>query len=295
MSDNTHITTKPNAKPLTKIDSLKAMMAGSEYQKSITNYFSGNKEEYLRFVTSAIDYVRKVPKLLECDRTSLMTAFVTVAQFKFMPSSVSGEMYVIPYGKEAKPQLGYQGIITLLYRAKTVTAITGNVVYKNDTFEFEEGLNPKLIHKPATFGTPKGEAIGCYTIAVLASGEKTFKVMSKDDIMVIKNLSKAKNSADSPWNSNKDPFNWMWLKTCLIQHSKFLPKTPELIKAIEIDNDGEGIEKPTIDAGGPATPKASHSNENIRDAEVEESPTYEPTEEEKAEILRQENEESNKK
>ena len=60
--------------------------------------------------------------------------------------------------------------------------------------------------------------------------------MSKDDIMVIKNLSKAKNSPDSPWNSDKDPFNWMWLKTCLIQHSKFLPKTQELIKAIEIDN-----------------------------------------------------------
>ena len=291
MSDNTHITTTPNTRPPTSIEILRKNLDG-EFTNTVTNYFRGNSDEALAFKTAVVDYVRKTPKLLECDRTSLMSAFVQVAQFRFLPSSVSGEMYVIPYGKEAKPQLGYQGIITLLYRAKTVTAITGNIIYANDLFEFEEGLTPKLVHKPAKFGEPKGEAVGVYTIALLASGAKTFKVMSKDDVMIIKNLSKAKNSPDSPWNSTKDPFNWMWLKTCLIQHQKFLPKTPELVKAIEIDNDGEGLDKPIIDAGGPATPKASHTNESIRDAEVDENPKYEPTEEEKAEIIRKEKEES---
>jgi len=289
MSDNTHITTTPNTRPPTSIEILRKNLDG-EFTNTVTNYFRGNSDEALAFKTAVVDYVRKTPKLLECDRTSLMTAFVQVAQFKFMPSSVSGEMYVIPYGKEAKPQLGYQGIITLLYRAKTVIAITGNIIYANDYFAFEEGLNPVLVHKLAKFGTPKGEPIGCYTIAQLESGAKTFKVMSKDDIMAIKKLSKAKNSPDSPWNSSKDPFNWMWLKTCLIQHSKFLPKTPELIKAIEIDNDGEGQEKPNLDAAGPATPKAFHGNELIRDAEVDES--AELTEQEKADIIKKENEDN---
>ena len=262
MSENTHVATTPNKRPPTAIEVLRKNLEG-EFTNTVTNYFRGDSDEALAFKTAVVDYVRKTPKLLECDRVSLMSAFVQVAQFRFLPSSVSGEMYVIPYGREAKPQLGYQGIVTLLYRAKTVTAITGNIIYENDHFEFEEGLNPKLVHKPAKFGTAKGAPIGAYTIAEMASGAKTFKVMSKDDIMAIKNLSKAKNSAESPWNSNKDPFNWMWLKTCLIQHFKLLPKTPELIKAIEIDNDGEGLDMPTLDPAGPATAKVHHGGDGV--------------------------------
>lgn len=288
MSENTHVATTPNKRPPAPIEVLRKNLEG-EFTNTVTNYFRGNTDEALAFKTAVVDYVRKSPKLLECDRVSLMSAFVQVAQFRFLPSSVSGEMYVIPYGREAKPQLGYQGIVTLLYRAKTVTAITGNIIYENDHFEFEEGLNPKLVHKPAKFGTPKGAPIGAYTIAEMASGSKTFKVMSKDDIMAIKNLSKAKNSADSPWNSNKDPFNWMWLKTCLIQHSKLLPKTPELIKAIEIDNDGEGLDKPVLDPAGPATAKVYHGVDGVDQLPPDEDTvTHDVTPDEEASFIENE-------
>jgi len=281
MSDTTHVATTPNKPVPTKIDQLKSVLAGDPL-KQITNYYGGNKEEGIRFVTAAIQYVRKVPKLLECNRTSLIMAFVQSAQFKFMPSGVSGEGYIIPYKTEAKFQLGYQGIITLLYRTNKISAITSNIIYQNDVFEYEEGLNAKLVHKPAMFGADKGEAIGVYTVAQMSDGTKTFKVMDMAGVMAIKNLSKAKGTADSPWNSDKDPEKWMWRKTCLIQHAKLLPKTEEIQKAIEIDNDGEGIDKPILNAEGPATAKASHGPV-IHDAEViEDDTTYVPTEEELA-------------
>lgn len=253
MDTHAIVPTAPN-----KITELRTALAGDAL-KQITNYYGGNKEEALRFATACIEYVRKVPKLLACDRTSLVMAFVTSAQFRFMPSSVGGEAYVIPYGREAKFQLGYQGIVTLLYRSRVVKGITANIIYANDDFVYEEGLEAKLVHKPAMFGKPAGDPIGAYTVVQLAGGARTFKVMDKDAIMAIKALSKAKDVKDSPWNSDKDPELWMWKKTCLIQHAKLLPKTQDIQRAIELDYEGEGIDKGNLNAEGVATAKAPHA------------------------------------
>lgn len=286
----THVTTTPNKRPPTSVEVLRQSLDDNQnFKDTVKSYFRGNKQDAIVFQTAVVDYVRKTPKLLDCDRTSLLSAFVQVAAFRFMPSGVSGEMYVIPYGKEAKPQIGYQGIVTLLYRTGKVSAITSNIIYKNDVFEYEEGLNAKLVHKPAMFGTPKGEPIGVYTVAQMSDGAKTFKVMDRDAIMGIKNLSKAKNAPDSPWNGSKDPELWMWRKTCLIQHAKLLPKTMELQKAIEIDNDGEGLDKPILDVGGPATAKVHHGGDGVDPLPPEEeSVTRDVTPEEEASYIENE-------
>ncbi len=280
MSD-THIVTTPNKKPTAPIDVLNVALAGKPMTQ-VMNYYNGNRDEAHRFMTAAIQYVRKVPKLLDCSQESLIMAFVQSAQFRFMPSGASGEAYVIPYGREAKFQIGYQGIVTLLYRTNKISAIASNIIFENDVFEYEEGLNAKLIHKPAMFGKDKGKAIGVYTVAQMSDGAKSFKVMDEAAIMAIKNLSKAKATPDSPWNSDKDPEKWMWRKTCLIQHSKLLPKTEEIRKAIEMDNDGEGLDKPMFDVAGPATAKADHGGSPVLPPENKDDVTYVPTPEEVA-------------
>jgi len=256
-NETTHVTTK-QSRPLTPIETFRTNLEG-EFVKTVANYYGGNESEAVRFKTAVVDYVRKVPKLLECDRISLLSAFVQLAQFRFMPSGVMGEAYVIPYGKEAKFQIGYQGLVTLLYRTSQVKGISANIVYENDEFNYEEGLNPILYHKPAPFGKAKGKPIGVYTVAQLEGGARTFKVMSEAEVMQIKALSKAKGTADSPWNSDKDPFKGMWKKTCLIQHSKFLPKTADFQLAIEKDMEGEGMDRGGLDAGGPGVGKSFHT------------------------------------
>jgi len=256
--ENTHVTTNQNKRPPVPIEILRANMEG-EFIKTVTNYYRGNEQEALAFKTAAVDYVRKVPKLLDCDRISLLSAFVQVASFRFMPSGVSGEAYIIPYGREAKMQLGYQGIITLLWRTGKVKSISAIIVYDNEHFEYTEGLETHLEHIPTKFGEKKGLPIGVYAVAQTTTGGRVFKVMSKEDIMDFKELSKAKATKDSPWNSDKDPELWMWKKTCLLQMAKLLPKTMELQKAIEVDNDGEGLEKTRVDAGGSAVGKSFHT------------------------------------
>lgn len=263
MSETTHVATTPNKPAPTPLQVIKAEMANKEYMKQITNYFHGNNDEAMRFLTSSIEYIRRVPKLLSCDKTSLLSALVQSAQFKFMPSGVSGEAYIIPYGSEAKFQLGYQGIVTLIWRTNQIKSIAAMIVYDNETFEYSEGLETRLVHVPTPFGQKKGEPVGVYCVAHTTNGGRLFKVMSKDDVMAIKDMSKAKNTSDSPWNS-KDPEKWMWRKTCLIQLAKLLPKTQDLQQALEKDYEGEGVDKPVLDVAGPATMPALHAPESTQ-------------------------------
>ena len=256
----THTGSKPG-KATTPMLAVKGLMASDEYVKQITNYFRGDKKEAMAFLTSSIEYIRRVPKLLECNHQSLLSSLMISAQFNFMPSGVSGEAYIIPYASEAKFQIGYQGWVTLIWRTKQLKSLKAVIVYENDEFRYEEGLTTILEHTPTKFGKKKGEPVGVYTVAETTAGGKLFKVMSKEEIMTIKELSKAKNSKESPWNSDKDPELWMWKKTCLIQLIKLLPKTKEIRTALEEDFAGEGLEKPALDAGGVAVGRAIHNTE----------------------------------
>lgn len=267
----THVTTRPNAPALTPFEKVKVTLGSPEQYKQILGYFLNNEEEARRFQIASMEYIRKVPGLLNCKKDSLIMALITAAQFRFLPSGAMGEAFIIPYKEEAKFQIGYQGIVTLLYRTQKVLGITAEIIFENDKFEYEEGLNSRLVHVPA-FGKPRGKAIGVYTVAQIAGGGKTFKVMDRDAVMAIKGMSKAGNKPDSPWNSG-DPEKWMWKKTCLIQHAKLLPKTPDLQRAIELDYEGSGLEKARLDAAGPATAKALHA--------PAEEPATTPVEEEK--------------
>lgn len=224
-------------KAIQPIDKFRAQLAHKDLHQQVLNYFGGNEDITRKFESSAVHVVRKIPKLLECDRSTLMEALITCADLKLFPSSASGEAYILPYKGKAQFQIGYQGLITLFYRAGVET-ITSKIVYKNDVFEYEEGLTPKLIHKP-NLTEKRGNPTHVYAIAVV-NGEKLFHVMSEDDVMKFKKFSQSASSDFSPWNKN-DPELWMWRKTCIKQLGKVLPKNETIHKAISRDNQDSTI------------------------------------------------------
>ncbi|MED0762673.1 recombinase RecT, partial [Aneurinibacillus thermoaerophilus] len=61
-----------------------------------------------------------------------------------------GHCYIIPYGREAQFIIGYKGMIDLARRSGQIEQIYAHAVYEADHFEYELGLHPKLVHKPAT-------------------------------------------------------------------------------------------------------------------------------------------------
>lgn len=209
------------------------------YLVQIKNFFSDEKKA-LKFLSSVRADIQKNPKLLECDAESLVNSYLTMAQFGFLPSIISGESYVLPYNIKgsmtAQFQMGYQGFVTLLYQAG-MSKITSEIVRKNDKFSY---INGEMRHEVdlTLSNKERGEAIGAY-VKVLFRGEESVRYMNAKDILAHgQKFSKSYNLTGqySPWNPANDPELNMWRKTVLKQMQKFLPKNEIINKAIELDN-----------------------------------------------------------
>lgn len=213
---------------------LKQVLA-KEHMKQITNFFN-DESKALEFLSNVVASVQRVPKLLECDPVTLINSFMMMASLKLMPSGVSGEAFVLPYvtrgNTEAQFQIGYQGWVTLAYRAG-VKSIVAEIVRQQDTFDY---VNGEIHHRQDIFSADRGEAIGAYVIIELQTGGKISKAMSKAEILAIaEQFSKSYKSDFSPWKGN-DPQLWMWKKTVLKQAMKLVPKNETIYKALAADN-----------------------------------------------------------
>lgn len=261
--NNTHAMTTPNQRAPLTVEGFRGMVA-KQYMKQITNYLGGDEKKSMKFLSAAVYVLQKNPKLLECDPASLIQSLMSCAEFELYPSNVAGEAFIIPYKGKATFQIGYQGLVTLLARAGI--SVNSQIVRKNDAFEYEQGAEPKLIHKidPWASIEKRGDWVGVYAVLTNQHGQKTIALMSREAVMGIKNLSQAKDSAYSPWNSAQDPELWMPRKTVIKQGAKLVSKTETLQKAIARDNEEDStLPKNTLNAEGLATGAPSHVPEDL--------------------------------
>ena len=188
-----------------------------------------------RFTRMALTAVSSNPKLANCTPKSFMGALMNAAQLGLEPNTPLGQAYLIPYKNkgvdEVQFQIGYKGLVELAHRSGEFKNIEARVVYENDTFEYEYGLEPKLVHRPAM--KDRGKPIYYYAVFTLVNGGFGFEVMSKEDIDIHKNkYSQAADSKYSPWNTTYDS---MAKKTVLKQVLKYAPIKTEFARKINED------------------------------------------------------------
>lgn len=124
-----------------------------------------------------------------------------------------------------------KGLIDLAYRSGEVESIQAQVVYENDIFEAEYGLEPKLVHKPADHD--RGQPVKVWASFRTKSGGYGFEVMSMDDVRQhAERYSKAYASSFSPWKTN---FEEMAKKTVLKRVLKYAPLRSDFVKAVVQD------------------------------------------------------------
>lgn len=247
----------------------------SNYQKQIENFF-GDQKQALRFLSGVVADVQRNPKLLECTPPSVINGYMTMAQLGLMPSGVSGEAYVIPYNNskkvenkwtkvmEAQFQLGYQGFVTLLYRAGAKQVVCEEV-RENDTFKI---VNGSIYHEVDPLKTKEGRGarIGAYAIITLKTGGKIEKFMRIEDIIAHgKRFSKSFDSEHSPWNEKNDPEGWMLRKTVLKQAAKLAPKNDALFFAIAEDNKDSNITNERLERSNEETKSLTMGNLLVHD------------------------------
>jgi recombination protein RecT len=189
-------------------------------------------ERFTRIVLTAIS---SNPKLASCTKESFLGAMMTSAQLGLEVNTPLGQAYVLPYTNkgtlEAQFQIGYKGLIDLAYRSGEVEVIQAHIVYENDKFDVQYGLEPKLEHVPADKN--RGEAVKVYAVFKTKSGGYGFEVMSMEDVRLhAAKYSKAYNSSFSPWKTN---FEEMAKKTVLKRVLKYAPLKSDFVREIAQD------------------------------------------------------------
>lgn len=218
-------------------DMVKAMMP--EIKKALPGVITPE-----RFTRIALSALNNTPQLQQCTPISFLAALMNAAQLGVEPNTPLGQAYLIPYKNkgtlECQFQLGYKGMIDLAYRNGSMQTIQAQAVYENDYFEYEFGLEPKLVHKPVS--SDRGDLIYFYGIWKSTTGGFGFSVMSKADVdEYAKTYSKAYDSSYSPWKTN---YEEMAKKTVIKQALKYAPIKTDFQRALSTD---ESIKKQISD------------------------------------------------
>lgn len=198
-----------------------------------------------RLTRLAMTTIRTTPALKDADVGSLLGAVMQAAQLGLEPG-LMGHCYLLPFNnknkgiKEVQFIIGYKGMIDLARRSGHIKSIYAHAVYSNDEFDYELGLESKLVHKP-TMNADKGEFVGAYAVAHFKDGGYQFEFISKADIEKRKGRSKAANSKFSPWTSD---YEEMAKKTVVRHMWKYLPISVEVQQQVAYDEGtGKDISK----------------------------------------------------
>lgn len=188
-----------------------------------------------RFTRMALSALNTTPKLQECSQMSFLGALMNAAQLGLEPNTPLGQAYLIPYknhGKlECQFQIGYKGLIDMVYRNDNIQTVQAQCVYEKDVFEYELGLEPKLVHKPAI--KDRGELILVYALWKAKNGGYGFEVMSKEDIdNHARRFSQSFSSGFSPWKTN---YEEMAKKTVIKKCLKYAPLKSDFV--MQLSND----------------------------------------------------------
>lgn len=199
-----------------------------QFQMALPNHLQANADRYIR---SFMTQIRQNPKLLDCNKTSLLGAMLTGTALGLDPTPSLGEFYILPYGNEAQFQLGYKGMLALAYRGG-VKKIWAHEVCEHDEFELSWGLEEKLIHKPCLDNEKgRGSVIGYYAAAVLPNDSTTFLYMTRAEVEA-HGRRFSRSYGRGPWATD---FDAMAKKTVAKQLFNWLPKSTELAQAIARD------------------------------------------------------------
>jgi recombination protein RecT len=183
--------------------------------------------------------------LLDCDRGSLLKACLSAAELGLSLNKSMGEADILKvWDGRMKKNVAqfrprYKGLMKLALQGGEVLKIESRLVYSKDLFEVEEGIESRIIHKHGL--SDRGEKIGAYCVWKLNNGETQFEIMSKEEILAIRDRSSSKTKDGTivgPWDTDEPE---MWRKTVVRRASKYMPLSTEAQRAVMTDNQAEGI------------------------------------------------------
>lgn len=209
-----------------------------------------------KFQRVVLTVVQSTPDLLEADRQSLFDSCIKCASDGLIPDGREAALTVFntkvkrggrdEWIKKVQYIPMLAGIQKRVRNSGLIDSIQAHVIYEKDTFEWEQGFNERIIHKPF-FPGDRGKSVGAYAIAKFKDGTYQFEVMDVAEIERIRAASKT--GQFGPW---KDWWAEMARKSVFKRLAKWLPLDADVDDLIEYDNRVEAIEpEPTVQIEAP--------------------------------------------
>lgn len=201
-----------------------------------------------RLARVVLTVLKTNPKLLEATPQSLLAALMLSAQLGLEPGPL-GHCYFVPFRNKGQLEvqwiIGYKGLIDLARRSGQILSIEAREVCEHDEFEFEYGLDEKLVHRPNMLGD-RGRPVAFYGIARFKDGGRYVLVMSKADVDA--HRARSKSSDSGPWVTD---YMAMARKTVIRAMAPFLPLNVEAAQAMGADEQVHRETVPDLDAIAP--------------------------------------------
>jgi phage RecT family recombinase len=177
--------------------------------------------------------VRKEPKLLRCDKASFLGAVMQACALGLEPG-INGSCYLIPYGSTCTFVPGWKGLVELATNTGRASVWTG-AVFEGDEFDYALGDRPFVHHRP-------GEEIDPDKLSyVYAIGRVNG---SECPVIEVWTMPKVWRHRDKINKQGQKHYSYrhpeMYArKVVLLQVLKYLPSSPELAKAMELQRQEE--------------------------------------------------------
>jgi recombination protein RecT len=244
------------AQELKPIDEIRGTLTKmeSELKSALPSYIT--PEKFKQVVVTALQLN---PTLLTLDRASLYTACLNCASDGLLPNG--REAALVPFKGTIKymPMVG--GILKLIRNSGELSTVDAITVHDKDQYEAyndEHGAHFKHVKARGDRGLP----ILTYGYARTKDGAFYFEEITEEEIKII---AKKGNEKFSAWQG--DFIDEMRRKTVLKRLAKRLPKSTDLERAIDHDNEMYEVEVPVSEP--PTT--SSKLAEAVAPAQAEEA------------------------
>lgn len=198
-----------------------------KHRKKIMEIIPAGEDKAYLF--NAISHeVRSHPDLWACSPKSLLFSIMECVKLGLTPGANQGLAYFIPYQGECSFMLGYKGMLRLLHQ-HTGLRVVPKIVYENDYFEYDEGTNPAIVHKPSIDN--RGDWRAVYMVVNFPDDvHPLIHLMAKQDIYKIRDMSRGRNH--KAWKEHEIE---MARKTVIRNGFKYTPLSPILNRALILD------------------------------------------------------------
>ena len=200
------------------------------------------------FVRAVLSEITKQPKLMNADPATVLGGVMLAAQLRLEIGAGMGEFWLTPRRDKGRdiclPIIGFQGLVKLTLRSEMVTSVQAFIVRDGDDFTYGADAERGMFYewKPRDFEETR-TPIGVVATAKMRAGGTTWVYLTAGQV-----LSRRPSYWDStPWKTHADE---MWKKTAVRALAKYLPKSTDLGRAIEADEQKvqhvRGIDEVTV-------------------------------------------------